>query len=334
MRLLFIGGTSFVGRHAVELAVDEGHDVTVFHRGRTNPDLLTGRVEHRLGDRSTADYASIDGGDSWDAVIDVCAYVPRHVHQLADVLGDRGGHYVQVSSVSAYDPARATVEEDSPLHDDPAAGTEDVTGFYGPLKAACERAATDRFGDVAIVRPAYVCGPYDPEDSFTYWVRRMAEGGDVVVRDVSAPMQIIDVRDLAAFLLRCAVSGAVGAFDGVGPFASTSSLLAEIAPQGVTARLVEIDSATLTAAGITLPMMLDEPNDAIISSRPGRLARSAGLTTRTAAETADATRRWDDDRGRPPLTKGPTREQEAALLRRRPDDSGAPDDLGAERPIG
>jgi 2'-hydroxyisoflavone reductase len=317
VRLLFIGGTSFIGRHAVELAVEDGHEVTVFHRGRTNPGLLAGKIDHRLGDRDTGDYASIDDGESWEAVIDVCAFVPRHVHQLADVLGSRVGRYVQVSSVSAYDPAQATVHEDSPLHDDPAAGTEDVSAFYGPLKAACERAATARFGDAAVVRPAYVCGPYDPTDSFTYWVRRMADGGDVIVPDTSAPMQIIDVRDLSAFLLRCAQTAAAGAFDGVGPFASTASMLAEITPPGVTARLVEVDAATLAAAGITLPMMDDDPNDAIISSRPGSRARAAGLTTRTAAETADATRRWDDERGRPLLTKGPTREQEAALMRTR-----------------
>jgi 2'-hydroxyisoflavone reductase len=154
VRLLFIGGTSFIGRHAVELAVDDGHEVTVFHRGRTNPGLLAGKIDHRLGDRDAGDYASIDEGVWWDAVIDVSAYVPRHVHQLADVLGGRAGHYVQVSSVSAYDPAQATVHEDSPLYEDPAAGIEDVSAFYGPLKAACERAAAARFGEVALVRPA------------------------------------------------------------------------------------------------------------------------------------------------------------------------------------
>jgi hypothetical protein len=143
----------------------------------------------------------------------------------------------------------------------------------------------------------------------------MSEGGDVVVRDASAPMQIIDVRDLSAFLVRCAETRAVGGFDGVGPFAPTASLLAEITPPGVSVRLVEVDSATLSAAGIALPMMIDDPNDAIISSRPGLRARSAGLTTRTAAETAEATRKWDEARGRPPLTKGPTHQEEAMLLR-------------------
>ena len=174
----------------------------------------------------------------------------------------------------------------------------------------------ERFGprSTAIVRPAYVCGPHDNEDSFTYWARRMADGGDVVVRDASAPMQIIDVRDLGAFLLRCATTGTAGAFDGVGPFAPTGELLAEITPDGVVAQLVEVDAATLAAADITLPMMIDDPRDAVISIRPGVEARRAGLTTRSASETADATRAWDDARGRPPLEVGPSRAEEAALL--------------------
>jgi nucleoside-diphosphate-sugar epimerase len=247
---------------------------------------------------------------------------------LADVLAGRLGRYVQVSSVSAYDPPRATVHEDAPLHQDPPAAVEDVRPpYYGPLKAACERAAWTRFGEVAVVRPAYVCGPYDPEDSFTYRARRMADGGDVVVRDTSAPMQIIDVRDLGAFLVRCAATAAVGSFDGVGPFAATSSLLAQIAPAHVNFRLVEVDSAALAAAGVTLPMMLDDPHDAIISSRPGNRARAAGLVTRPAADTAAATRSWDDERGRPALTKGPTREQEADLIRSRGAYPESTDDL-------
>lgn len=312
--MLFVGGTSFLGRHAVEQAVAAGHDVTVFHRGRTNADLLADVVEHRLGDRATGDYASLDGTERWDAVVDVCAYVPRHVHQLADVLGDRTDHYVHVSSVSAYDPARATLADDIPLYDDPPDGSEDVAEHYGPLKAACERASAARLPGSAIVRPPYICGPWDPLDNFTYWARRMAEGGDVIVRDASAPMQLVDVRDLAAFLLRCAVERIAGSFDGVAPFAPTAAVLADITPPGVSARLVEIDSGTLKGAGITLPMMLDEPNDDLVSSRPGASARAAGLTTRPVAETADATRRWDDERGRPPLVTGPTREQEAAVL--------------------
>jgi 2'-hydroxyisoflavone reductase len=306
-----------VGRHAVEAAVADGHDVAVFHRGRTNAELLAGRITHLLGDRDTGDYEVLASGETWDAVLDTCAYVPRHVHQLAAVLAGTAGHYVHVSSVSAYDPARATWDEDSPLYDDLREDTEEVrSDTYGPLKAACERAAIDRFGAhaTAIVRPAYVCGPYDNEDSFTYWARRMAEGGDVVVTEAARPVQIIDVRDLGAFLLRCAVTSTAGAFDGVAPSVPRAQLLAEITPDDVEARLVEIDASTLRAAGIRLPMMLDNPADAIVSSRPGMSARAAGLTTRPFADTAAATRAWDDDRGRPPLNVGPSRQQEAAVI--------------------
>ena len=317
VRLLVIGGTSFVGRHAVELAVADGHEVTVFHRGRTNPDLLAGRIEHRLGDRDAGDYKALMSAETWDAVLDASAYLPAHVHQLADCLRGRVDHYVHVSSVSAYDPTRATVDEDSPLFEPLDGDTQhDEPHSYGRLKAACERAAVMCFGEAAtaIVRPAYVCGPHDNTDNFTYWARRMADGGDVILRDAAAPMQIIDVRDLGAFLVRCAATRTAGAFDGVGPFAPAGALLAEITPDGTVARLLEVDATTLDAAGITLPMMIDDPNDAVISMRPGRAARAAGLTTRTAAETAEATREWDDRRGRPPLNVGPSREQEAAVV--------------------
>jgi 2'-hydroxyisoflavone reductase len=187
---------------------------------------------------------------------------------------------------------------------------------YGPLKAACERAAVSRFGEstTAIVRPAYVCRPHDNEDNFTYWARRMAEGGDVVVRDASAPMQIIDVRDLGGVLAPVRrEQGGGGVRRGRALRGHQRTAGRNHPPQGIEARLIEIDAATLAAAAITLPMMIDDPNDAILSSRPGTRARRAGLTTRSAADTADATRLWDDDRGRPPLRVGPSREQEAAV---------------------
>lgn len=312
-----IGGTSFVGRHAVEAAVDEGHDVTVFHRGRTNADLLDGRIDHRTGDRNAPDYAALDGTETWDAVLDVCAYVPRHVHQLADVLGGRVGHYVHVSSISAYDVAAITADEDSPLCADLADPTiEDVTGeTYGPLKAMCERAGLERFGAerTAIVRPTYVCGPHDSTDRFTYWVRRMADGGDVAVLAPSAPLQIVDGRDLGAFTSRLASEATAGAFDGVGPFAAPADLLAEITPEGVEIRTVGVSLEALEAAVVNLPLLAQEA-DAFMS-RPGTRARAAGLRTRSAAETAAATREWDIARGKPALKVGPTVEQEAELLR-------------------
>lgn len=316
MRLLVIGGTSFVGRHAVEAAVAEGHEVTVFHRGRTNADLLADRIDHRIGDRNAPDYAAIEGDEAWDAVLDVSAYVPRQVHQLADVIGSRAGHYVHVSSISAYDADRITPDEDAPLApdlDDPT--TEQVNGeTYGPLKAMCERAALARFGEdrTAIVRPTYVCGPHDSTDRFTYWARRAAAGGPIVVVDTATPLQIVDARDLGAFMIGLAAGAVAGAFDGVGPWAPVTDMLTEITPAGVDARFVPVSEDRLTAAGITLPLLGDAPE--ALATRPGTRARAAGLTTRSAVETAEATRAWDDERGRPPLKVGPSPEQEQALL--------------------
>ena len=316
MRLLVIGGTSFVGRHTVEIAVEDGHEVAVFHRGRTNGDLLAGRVDHRLGDRNAPDYASLDTDETWDAVLDVSAYVPRHVHQLADVVAARTGHYVHVSSISAYDEDVITADEDSPLAADLAdPSTEDVTGeTYGPLKAMCERAGVARFGETrtAIVRPTYVCGAHDPTDRFTYWARRVAAGGDVAVLDTTTPLQMVDARDLGAFMVGLAVGAVAGSFDGVGPYAPVTDLLAGITPAGVEVRFVPVSPEQLEGAGVALPLLSREP-DAFMA-RPGERARAAGLTTRPAAETADYTRAWDAERGAPALKVGPTTELETELL--------------------
>jgi 2'-hydroxyisoflavone reductase len=316
MKLLVIGGTSFVGRHAVEYAVSQGHEVVVFHRGRTNPDLLAGEIDHRIGDRNTPDYRRLGGDERWDAVLDVSAYVPRHVHQLADAIESRVGHYVHVSSISAYDEELITPSEDSPLAADLADPTiEDVTPeTYGPLKAMCERASRQRFGEArtAIIRPTYVCGAHDRTDRFTYWARRVALGGDIAVLDTTTPLQIVDARDLGGFMVRLAVEGVAESFDGVGPFAAVEDMLGEILPPGVDAQFVPVSETALDEAGVSLPLLSREP--AAFMARPGSRARTAGLVTRTAAETATYTRDWDTGRGSPPLKVGPSAEQERALL--------------------
>ena len=178
MRILLIGGTRFIGRHVVESALAANHEVTIFHRGKTGADLFPD-VEHRIGDRN-ADLSPLAEG-TWDATVDTCAYVPNQVHELADTLGQRGGHYLLVSSVSAYaSPITRGYTEDAPLAqlDDPT--TEEVTDeTYGGLKVLCERVAVERFGPrTAIVRPTYVVGPDDYTWRFPYWVARIAKGGE------------------------------------------------------------------------------------------------------------------------------------------------------------
>ena len=317
MKVLFVGGTSFVGRHAVEAAVAAGHDVTVFHRGRTNDDLLAGSISHRHGDRNIPDYSSLDDNTTWDAAVDVSAYVPRHVDQLADAVAGRTGHYVHISSISAYDESAIDTSEDSPLNADLVEPTEEVTGeTYGQLKAMCERAGRERFGEnrTSVIRPTYVAGPHDSTDRFTYWARRMGRGGDVAIVGSGAPLQIVDARDLGQFIVRCAESQAAGAFDAVGPWAPIEEFLATITPDGVDATFIDVGGAALEAAGVQLPLLSGDSEPSAFLTRPGDRARAAGLTTRPLAETGDATRTWDRERGEPTLKNAPTPEVEAKLL--------------------
>ena len=204
MRILIIGGTRFVGRHIVESAVAHGHQVTLLHRGTSGDDPFP-HCEHLHLDRDGD--LSVLSDRSFEAVIDVSAYVPRQVNSLADALGDRAGRYLFISTVSVYDlPAETPFDENGALTAVPSdPTTEDVTEeTYGGLKVLCERAARERFGDrLTIVRPTYVVGPFDYTHRFTYWVERLARGGEVLAPAPSdAWLQIIDARDQATFVVR------------------------------------------------------------------------------------------------------------------------------------
>ena len=219
MRLLVIGGTHFVGRHAVERAVQRGHEVTVFHRGGSEPDAGFPEVEHLHGDR--------DGGleqlkaGSWDAVLDTCGYVPRVVRDSASLLADTAGHYTFVSSLSVYpDDVAPGATEQSSTRGEPFPETEEVTGeSYGPLKVACELEVGRAFPQRAsIVRPGFIVGPFDTLDRFPYWVRRAAAGGEMLGPEpADLRVQIVDVRDLAAFMIDHAEKRTGHVFNVTGP---------------------------------------------------------------------------------------------------------------------
>src|SRR5260221_13589599 len=220
MRLLILGGTAFVGRHLVEAALARGHTVTLFNRGRRNPDLFP-ELERLRGERPD-DLAALRGRE-WDAAIDTSGYTPRAVAASAGLLAEAVAHYTFISTISVYaDEMPAGTDENGPLSQMPEdkAGTEEVTGeTYGPLKVLAEQAAEAAMpGRVLTPRPGLIVGPYDPTDRFTYWPARVARGGEVLAPDgPDVPVQFIDARDLAAWTLDSVEAGRTGVFNLTGP---------------------------------------------------------------------------------------------------------------------
>ena len=219
MKILLIGGTRFLGRHLVEAALTHGHEITLFNRGKTNPDLFL-QVETVLGDRER-DLDKLSGCD-WDAVIDTCGYIPRIVRMSVEALKDTVNHYVFVSSISAYaDFSKIGIDEHDPVETSQDENIdENAPETYGLRKALCEGTVQEVFGEERTlnVRPGLIVGPHDPTDRFTYWPMRVARGGDVLAPDrPDAPVQIIDARDLSEFILKLVEEKTFGVFNATGP---------------------------------------------------------------------------------------------------------------------
>jgi 2'-hydroxyisoflavone reductase len=320
MRILVIGGTRFVGRHVVEQAVTRGHDVTLFHRGRTGTDLFPD-LEHRFGDRDLDLSALADG--EWDATVDTCAYVPRQVHGLADALRGRGGHHLLVSSVSVYAaPEGPGIGEDAALVELEDPGTEEVSDqTYGGLKVLCERAAVERHGSATLlVRPTYVVGPGDYTWRFPWWVARIARGGDVVAPGPGdAPAQVIDVRDLGGWMVRLLEDGRSGAFHAASPAPvftwrqQLEVIVDAVGPVGTTLHWVSPEAVRAAGADAGFPLWSgDDPDVWVMAADPSR-AFATGLAPRPLADTVKDTLAWTRTAGMPAGT-GVTDEQERSLL--------------------
>jgi 2'-hydroxyisoflavone reductase len=305
MRILILGGTVFVGRHLAEIARDRGHDVTLFHRG-TRPGAMPD-FEHLHGDRDEPGGLDALRDRDWDAVIDTSAYVPRQVREALGVVSTRSRRYAFVSSVAVYaDPAAGPPDEDATLAslDDPE--TETVDGqTYGGLKVACERVAREVLGDRAlIVRPGVVVGPHDPTERFTYWVRRMTRSGPVLVPDaVDAPVQWIDARDLATFVLTGLENDLGGTFNVVseeGAHTLGDLLDACGTAAGTHPHRTLVPEAFLREQGVSawsdLPLWLP-PEAANLMRTVATRARDAGLTTRPLIDTVRDVLAWDLGRG-------------------------------------
>ena len=320
MRILTIGGTRFFGRAFVEETARRGHEVAVFHRGESEPAGLAD-VEHLHGDRTRG--LDVLGGRSWDAVLDTCAFVPRAIREVEGAMGDLIGHYTLVSSLSVHpDDLPVGATEDTSTYPPPFPDTEDVTDeTYGPLKVACEAEAAARFaGRLLVIRPGYIVGPQDPTDRFTYWVRRAADGGEMLAAGpLDAPIQGIDARDLGTFALdriEAADTGTYGVVGPAEPVTTFSVLESARTAAGADTSFVWAEPEFVLGLGdqheTWFPMW--HPHLPGFHSYDAGKATAAGLRPRPFDETIADTLAWDRERGRPPLAAGMTAEKERELL--------------------
>jgi 2'-hydroxyisoflavone reductase len=316
MKILILGGTVFLGRHLVDAALAQGHDVTIFHRGlhawSPIPD-----VEQLRGDR-TNDLTALRGRQ-WDRVIDTSGYVPGTVRASSQLLANQVTHYTFLSSISVYaDFHTPASSETAPVStitstevqaaeqiQPPARGTvaRSYGDHYGALKALCEQALMETLpGRSLAIRPGLIVGPYDYSDRFPYWPRRVARGGEVLAPGrPERPLQFIDARDLAEWIVRMSETEQIGVYNASGPNdpLSMQQLLEQC--KQVTrsdATFCWLDDAFLLAEGVVpwsqMPLWIpDEANMPGFLSVNCSKAFAAGLTFRPLTETIHDTWVWD-----------------------------------------
>jgi 2'-hydroxyisoflavone reductase len=299
--ILFLGGTGFLGPHQVDYALARGHRVTLFNRGKSAQGPHGDRVDVLIGNRDAniaPGLEALQGMRRWDVVIDNSGYVPRHVRDSVELLKDRVGRYVYVSTVAVYDPKGGPVfDEASPLYPAPSPEIEKVTGeTYGPLKAECDRIVQGGFGARAtIVRPNYIFGPGDDTFRFPYWVQRVARGGDVLgPPDPKIELQWVDVRDLCPWIVQLGESDQPGIYNASGPVIPVNWLqvlqsLSSLSDKPV--RFIQATTEVLKENEIRLPLV-DPGPDAVSEHYDGRKALGVGLYYRPLADTASATLAW------------------------------------------
>jgi 2'-hydroxyisoflavone reductase len=213
-KVLILGGTGFIGPHFVKALMDGGHVVTLFNRGKRDPEAHPG-VEQLLGDRDNQLDALKDRG--WDAVIDNSGYFPRTVRISAELLKPRVGQYIYISSIAAYaEFATPGIDENYRLkkHEGPVV---EERGYktYGAFKVLCENVVNEVYGkNATIIRPTYIAGPGDYTDRFTYWPFRVAQGGEMLAPGTpDGLISYIDVRDLADFMRTCVEKRVAGKYN-------------------------------------------------------------------------------------------------------------------------
>jgi 2'-hydroxyisoflavone reductase len=333
LKILILGGTGFIGPHQVRYALERGHTVTLFNRGR-QPQTWPRPVEELLGDRNTGDLKALEGRE-WDVCIDNPTTLPFWVRDAGKVLAGKVKQYIFVSTISAY-AANDKIEDETgalvAYDGDPLAVTPEIfrakgLSLYGPMKAASEQEAKKQFGAGAtVVRPGLIVGPGDETDRFTYWPVRLAKGGETAAPgDGKDPVMFIDARDLAEWIVRLAESQTTGTFNAIGP--ARALTMAEMlkgigAAVHSTSTLTWIPEDFLDAqhvgAWIDMPVWVPAHGEtAGFHRRRIDRALAAGLTFRPLATTAAQTLAWFRTQAperQARLKAGLTAEREADLL--------------------
>jgi len=325
MKLLILGGTGFIGPHLVQYALDRGHRLTLFNRGRTNAQLFP-ETEKLVGDRND-DLSALEGR-RWDAVIDNSGYTPQQVRLSVDLLRHACDQYLFTSTRSVYtDYTQAVMDEDAPVG--PTDLPESEWQGYGPNKVLAERIVQEAFGSKTLItRPPVIVGPGDRSDRFTYWVDRIDDGGDILVQGApSDPLQYVDVRDLAEFYVHLVEQSISGIFNTEGPGSALNAA-------GLVHGIKAVTSTPSTFSWVDWDFLIDAgetPQESLPFWQPprgrylnygrmvNRRAMDNGLRFRPLAVTAKDTLVWHRTRSagqQAQLSVGMTRQREAELLRK------------------
>jgi 2'-hydroxyisoflavone reductase len=327
LEILILGGTNFTGPHHVRYALERGHSVTIFTRGRRRPGLFQDafeHVEHLIGDRE--DDLEALRGRSWDAVIDASGMNEKWTRDSAELLKDAVGTYLYISSTGVYYPYLTTeIEEDTELVLEDESEGENIASWYGVMKTLSETEARKAFGErTCIVRPGYIVGPLDWTHRGTYWPDRLTRGGEVLVPGKKTDLvQQIDVRDLTEWIIHLLEDEIHGVFNATGPASPMTmqefvhGMRAATSSEVTWTWIEDYDFLIEHEISYAIPWVL--PVDDNLGSQRISIARAkaAGLSFRPIALTAMETLEWyysdavtDEQRANPPMVMTPEREAE------------------------